>query len=166
MEKQVYITEEERVKCQRGGWCVCGTLWDREDHSAGCGQIWLCGIEITSRHMALKMPKPLQTAWHYLRNYGRNGWIQSCTWWQKALRYWRKAIRVCLRVYRKKNSRNLSWEKPILLRWQGYICNIIFVENGTVISEQSKIRKALYDAGLFLFVFLDKKIEWMRGIPL
>jgi hypothetical protein len=33
------------------------------------------------------------------------------------------------------------------------------VKNGTVVSEQSKRRKALYNAGLFLFAFLDKKIE-------
>ncbi len=43
---------------------------------------------------------------------------KSCIYWQKAHRCWRRAIKVCLRVCRKKNSRNLSGEKPFSQEWR------------------------------------------------
>ena len=81
MDKQIYITEEEREKCQKVV-DAFAELYEMENIVViDAGRYGFVKLKY------YKPPKmqPLPIAGHYLRNYGESGEIQSCICLQKIL---------------------------------------------------------------------------------
>ena len=73
MEKQVYITEEERAKCQKVA-DAFAELYEMENIVVlDAGRYGFVMLKYYMPPQVLRKMKLIQTAGHYLRDCGRNG---------------------------------------------------------------------------------------------
>ena len=78
MEKQVYITEEERAKCQKVT-DAFAELYEMEKIVVlDAGRYGFVELKYYKPPMALKKMQLLRTAEHCLMLFGRNGSIRHC----------------------------------------------------------------------------------------
>ena len=111
MEKQVYITEEERVKCKKVAEAFT-ELYEMAD---------IVVVDVGKYgFVMLKYYMPPQ-GFEEDETYTDSRALFEGLWqvWRKALLYWKRGTRVHLRACRKKNSRYLSDGKLISQREQG-----------------------------------------------
>ena len=83
MEKKVYITEEEREKCQKVV-DAFAELYDMADIVVvDVGRYGFVMLKYYMPPHGFEEDETYTTAVHCLRGYGRNGSIQSCILWQE-----------------------------------------------------------------------------------